>query len=142
MKIKHSVLKELLQGIHDKGYETGGILGGRNGIVTSFLQDEGMPSKYCCEYIPNVDLLNQTIETWSDDNIEFMGIYHTHYHDIKTLSKGDCEYITNIMDAMPDEISELFFPLVVFPQKEVVVYSAYKNDSSCHIALDKLSIVD
>lgn len=51
-----------------------------------------------------------------------MGIYHTHFWnvDVDTLSENDKEYIKKIMDNMPEEIGQLYFPLVLMPKREVI----------------------
>lgn len=56
-----------------------------------------------------------------------MGVFHTHFYGVNTLSEGDRAYIKQIMAAMPDGLECLYFPLIVFPDKEMIVYQASRS---------------
>lgn len=56
-----------------------------------------------------------------------MGIVHVHFGGAKTLSDGDKRYIEKIMRAMPDSIRQLYFPIVVQPDRELIPYIAVQN---------------
>ena len=56
-----------------------------------------------------------------------MGIFHVHFGGAKTLSKGDIAYIEKIIRAMPKTVTQLSFPIVVQPNKELVSYVAKIN---------------
>ena len=55
--------------------------------------------------------------------IEFLGIFHTHYYGVKTLSDADKDYMRRIMNSMPESIKILYFPVFVFPNNEMVLYA-------------------
>ena len=46
---------------------------------------------------------------------------------VESLSPGDKLYIGQILEAMPEEITCLYFPVVKMPEREMVVYRA-SND--------------
>ena len=77
--------------------EIGGIIGGENNVVKAHHMDMGISSVKACSYTPNVSLLNGIISEWSTEGIQFMGIYHTHFFEVRTLSEGDIRYIRNIL---------------------------------------------
>lgn len=118
--------------------ETGGILGGREGVVTDFLPDKGMPDGAPCSYTPDTAFLNHAIAEWAEQGIDFMGIYHVHFGGAETLSLGDREYIFRIMRAMPGEVRCLYFPLVVMPLRKVIVYKAEDSDGEFTIEKDEI----
>ena len=124
MKILGDVYQNICNSVSDTPPETGGILGGSNNVVTEYSLDNGVESGSQCSYTPNVEKLNKVIAEWQNQRIEFMGIYHTHYFGVSTLSDADKQYILAIMQAMPDYVKELYFPLVVMPQREMIVYKA------------------
>lgn len=136
------LLEDILAHIPEILPETGGILGGNQGIIKVYLQDEGMPSRYGCSYAPNTERLNKEIEKWKRDKISFMGIFHTHFHGVRTLSAGDKAYIASIMNEIPSCITKLYFPIIVFPQKEIVAYAAIRNNGKITIMEDTISILD
>ena len=121
--------------------ETGGILGGQDGIVTHFCFDRGQCTLTSpAHYQPNTEFLNQWIQKWEVCNIRFYGIFHSHYSNDAELSSGDREYITRIMLAMPSEIHTLYFPLVL-PRTAIIGYQANRYGTSVHIVCDKIEIL-
>lgn len=124
MKISVKVYNEIIKNKY--AYETGGILGGNDGIITHCFFDEGCENKGN-SYKPNIYILNQIIERWSKENINFYGIYHTHPVLDQRLSKQDIEYIELIMIATPEYIEVLYFPLLL-PNDELIFYKATKNN--------------
>lgn len=126
MKIYNKVLNEILNHISPEPPETGGIIGGKEGIICCWEYDMGY-SEEACAYRPNVNLLNEVIAVWINKGYDFMGILHVHFGGSKLLSNGDKRYIEKIMKAMPSSIERLYFPIVLQPEKQVVSYVAYKN---------------
>ena len=73
-----------------------------------------------CSYVPDTDKMNSIIEKWFNEGIEFLGIFHTHYYGVKTLSDADKDYMRRIMNS---SIKILYFPVFVFPNNEMVLYA-------------------
>lgn len=120
--------------------ETGGILGGFNGFVTHCYFDRGLCALTApSHYQPSTELLNQVIQKWRANNIQFYGLFHSHYSHDAVLSLGDREYITKIMLAMPSEIRILYFPLIL-PRIAMIGYQANRYGSDVHIVCDKIEI--
>lgn len=143
MKITHSVLAEINTAVQDYPYETGGILGSSNGkVIDKLIMDHpsGTPERLC-SYSPNTGFLNHCINKWQESNVSFMGIFHTHFVGVKTLSCGDRNYIYAIMAAMPDNIEYLYFPIFVLPDRILVCYKAVRCGSMVDILLDELQIL-
>lgn len=140
MIISKDTYIDIIRTIKPDPPETGGILGGKNNIVTEFFPDKGIPSQKMCSYYPNVYLLNQTIKRWQLRNVEFMGIFHLHFWGVDTLSEGDEKYIKRIMKYMPEDIDNLYFPIIVVPQYEMVCYVAKRISGECYISRDELCI--
>ena len=132
MRIKKNVLNSICAIVSDIPPETGGILGEQSGVIVIVEFDEGIQNQRMCNYSPNVNKLNQVIQLWKKQGIDFCGIFHTHYFGVETLSAGDTSYIEQIMESMPKSIKRLYFPLVVLPQREMVAYVAVKeNEEIC-----------
>lgn len=129
MEITQKVLDEMKEQLPERLPETGGIIGGTSNRITecwiehASLLREGVP----CSYAPNVEKINAKIQEWQENGIQFLGMFHTHYFGVDSLSEGDVKYIRNIMNQMPEEIKCLYFPLFVFPEKKLILYLAKKG---------------
>lgn len=106
--------------------EAGGILGSRNGCICAFVYDPGTPdiSRNC--YTPDVDFLNSVIEQWQEEGITFCGIVHSHPAGHRKLSNVDLAYIQTIMNCMPAQIRELYFPVII-PGEGIFPYQAKRD---------------
>ena len=124
-----STLELLNKSIKDIRFECGGILGSsQNEIIDNVVFDDIRHQKRIrCSYAPNVEFLNKCILQWQQENIRFWGMFHTHFAGVKTLSEADETYIRIIMNAMPEEIYCLYFPIYVLPERELVGYVAKRT---------------
>lgn len=143
MKIRQEVFDKISAVANSMNLEIGGILGSsENGIVTDMiadLPDNAVGCKF--DYSPNIDFLNSQIENWSENNIVFLGLFHTHFSGSKNLSDADVEYIKAIMNASKGIVEYLYFPLFTLPNNELTVYKAYFNDADISVDKDELIIV-
>lgn len=133
------IYNELLNSCPESVVEVGGILGCENGIITAFVSDEGQ--REYGKYVPNVHFLNNMIMLWNAENIDFAGIYHSHFPNGKALSNGDIHYIETIMTQLCDVCSILYFPIVI-PKKEIVSYRAEIVCEKVLISIDKIIITN
>lgn len=141
MNIQKTILEQILNEQPDLPPESGGIIGGSDSAVTIHFKDDGITGGRTCCYQPNIVLLNDVIQQWQAKDLEFMGIYHSHFFGVKTLSEGDKTYIKIILQNMPDFINYLYFPVVVMPDKELVCYKAFINSGEVIIKPEKLVVI-
>lgn len=120
--------------------EIGGILGGKSGIISTYVIDLGLDvfDNYD-HYYPNVKRLNQIINDWTKQEISFYGIFHSHFSGGEQLSLGDQKYIFQIMMTMPQEVNELFFPIIL--PNGMVGYRASRNGAEICICHDDIKII-
>lgn len=140
MKIEKCFYESFLSSCPYAPPEIGGILGGKNGVVTDIVIDNRNAVLNKAIYIPDIDFLNFKIEEWEKQNIEFYGIFHTHFSD-NTLSNDDRINIEKVMYSMPKSIIKLYFPIVI-PQKEMVVYLAERKNNKINIYLEDIDIIE
>lgn len=126
MKIYRNILNDILSQMPTTPPEAGGIIGGKKGEICIWEFDAGYKERGCI-YRPNVNYLNNVISTWIDGGFDFMGILHVHFGRAKYLSDGDKKYIQKIMENMPEYINQLYFPIVVQPEKELFSYIAIRD---------------
>lgn len=140
MKITQTALNKIVFLSPKKPPETGGILGSKNDdVITDVIFDKrnlSNSNKMCC-YAPDVVFFNKQIERWLSSDINFKGVFHTHFAGVKTLSKADVKYVFSIMNNMPDEIVELHFPIFVVPNCELICYTASRTE----IFEEKITII-
>jgi len=141
MKIKKQIYDQILKTLPTIYAETGGILGGKNNIITEFEFDRGTSLSSTQHYYPNTKRLNDCIEKWQNRDIQFYGIVHSHLQEERTLSFGDRLYIQTIMQAMPMSIKFLYFPIVL-PQKEIVSFKAVRLDNEINVASSDIKIIN
>ena len=138
MRINRMLYDEILNSVRNCFPEMGGILGGTKGIVEQVYYDDGIGSEKKCSYSPYVSVLNKVLWDWKKRNIEFYGMFHTHCYGGGTLSLGDKRYIKVIMENMPEQLDKLYFPVIVFPQKEMLVYVAIRKQGQLIIKEEEL----
>lgn len=109
-------------------------------VVTDFVFDKGKIDFKKAVYIPNTDFINNQINDWSKQKIEFCGIVHTHPNNQRTLSADDIYYIKNIMSTMPKTISYLYFPIII-PHKNIISYKAEINKGKIDIYADEIIVI-
>ena len=140
MLIFRKVLNDLLWSFPCAPPEMGGILGGKKGIVSTFVIDTGLETiDNYGHYRPNVMMLNQIINNWAKQEISFYGIFHSHFPGGDQLSLGDKKYIFQIMQAMPLQINKLYFPIIL--PSAVVGYQASRYGTQIRICRDDIKIL-
>ena len=80
--------------------ECGGILGmKKDAVVSEYIFDKGIENstEY---YIPNINTLNKVLIEWSNKNIQFCGMIHSHLFGRNKLSSSDIEYGRQILTSM------------------------------------------
>lgn len=92
--------------------EQGGLIGGSNSVVTSFFFDtDAVTTK--ASYIPSINQLNNALAQWKAQNIDFLGIIHSHGHRDKRLSARDISFARKILQLNSPELKDILFPLVL-----------------------------
>lgn len=92
-------------------------------------------------YKPNTEMLNHSISAWHAQGIRFCGIFHSHPPGQRTLSHGDLAYIRTIMDAMPDGVDQLYFPIVI-PGEGIYPFVAERTESGLQIRKDEMELIE
>lgn len=139
MIIKMDIYQKILNSFPAVPPEGGCILGSREDVVCSFEYDSGFPRLDMAVYMPNIDVLNQVIQQWASEDIQFYGLAHSHPYGQRSLSSSDITYIHTIMQAMPTSIEKLYFPLV-FPGEEIISFVAIRYQSRIDILPDDIKI--
>ena len=140
MKITKKILSEICDELCVVPPEKGGIIGSEDGVVCVSCLDDGVVQVERYAYVPDIEKLNGVIDQWAEKGIRFAGMFHSHPYPQTGLSVADKEYILKIMEAMPETVSELHFPIVV-PGVGMIGYLAKRRGGETIIAPEDINIV-
>lgn len=101
MVLPIKVWREIRDKVGSLPPESGGILGGSGSRVTRFFFDKDA-SVTCFTYEPSYQTLNRVIEEWALEDVEFLGILHSHPSCGGALSPSDVRYARDIMRENPE----------------------------------------
>lgn len=141
MKITKEVLERIIKSYPAVPPENGGIIGSKNGIICEYFHDINPHNYDFAIYEPNTELLNKTILLWQEQGIDFQGIVHSHLPEENSLSGADKEYIKQIFETLPREITCLYFPIVLPNTKQIFSYKASFKNKTILIEYDEIQIV-
>lgn len=141
MKIQSAIHNYILKACELLPFESGGIIGSKNGVITSCLHDVGLEEKGSMgHYVPDTEALERQIALWQKEDIEFCGMYHSHFVSHPWLSSGDVQYIKEIMNSL-DGAEKLLFPLVLVKEKQIVFFEAVKTEKEISITKVDVEII-
>lgn len=141
MNIKDDIYLKTLDFYSAPLPESGGILGRKNDIVCEYYHDSSSRIDERAIYVPDVDKLNGIIGKWQEKGIQFAGIIHSHMKGQNTLSSGDIEYIKQIFNNIPECIDELYFPVIIPEDKQVISFVAKRSENDVIIQQDEIHII-
>lgn len=139
MVMEMEVYQKILRAFPAVPPEGGCILGARNDVVCAFAYDSGFPRADMAVYVPDIEVLNRVIRQWASEGTRFYGLAHSHPYGQRSLSGSDIAYIHTIMQAMPEWIEKLYFPLV-FPGEEIISFAAVRHQKEIDILPDEIVI--
>ena len=127
-KITTSAYQEIVKKIGSQEPEKGGILMGKNGVVTDFIFDKAAATTRST-YTLNVAYLNPMIKELKQQGKELLGIIHSHPNGYSKLSDPDREYFSSQFKNFPN--LEFMLTPIVFSAKidefEIFPYVFHKN---------------
>lgn len=143
MVITEEAYNKMLYQIKSVPPEYGGIIGGRDDIVTQIIVDDNTNKKVNeYMYVPDVKFLNACISRWSKQNYFFMGMFHSHPNKkgYDQLSMKDIEYINEIVNANFFRNLILYFP-IVFPGEKIFSYIVQRENGVLSLKPDRIQII-
>ncbi len=128
MLICQYVIDEISRSLGLFDYESGGLIGSRNGdILDVFYYDEGRRSNDN-EYAPSVDELQKQLNNWSKEHIEFKGIIHSHIISDR-LSPQDIQMAYKIISM--NTLSSILMPVFLLSEQRIIWYEVNKDSVIC-----------
>lgn len=115
LKITTEVFQEIVKTIGSGIPEKGGILLGKDGIITDFVFDENAHTS-SSTYSLNVEFLNPIIQDKKQEGKQLMGIMHSHPYGCSELSAPDKQYFQSQFKNFPD--LEFLYTPIIFSAKQ------------------------
>lgn len=138
MKILKVTYAQIMNSYDTVPPECGGIIGGENGIISTYYHDKSCGITDRAIYEPNIEQLNQVIHDWKESGITFYGMLHSHPEHETTLSDNDISYIKSWLSSLQND-TKLYFPIVL-PGHTIIPYSAHKNNGQITIIREDLEM--
>lgn len=114
-----NIVKKIGSGIPEKG----GILMGKDGIITDFIFDENAHTTGST-YSLNVAYLNPIIKELKQQGKQLLGIIHSHPYGSFELSHPDREYFLSQFKNFPD-LDFMFTPIVFSAKQDEFAFFPY-----------------
>lgn len=114
-----NIVKNIGSGIPEKG----GILMGKDGIITDFIFDENAHTTGST-YSLNVAYLNPIIKELKQQGKQLLGIIHSHPYGAFELSNPDKEYFMSQFKNFPD-LDFMYTPIVFSAKQEEFAFFPY-----------------
>ena len=107
--------------------ETGGILGSNGETISFFEFDIGLECTDT-EYHPDISKINNILNKWNEQKIQFVGLIHSHINSNK-LSYSDVEYARKIISL--NKICGIYMFLYIITTGEFVAF--YVNNEKVEL---------
>lgn len=123
--IEEYIQQDIINTIGNRFCESGGLLGSsKDGVIDSYYFDEGKIN-LTDKYVPKVETMNVVLEEWSERNIKFIGIIHSHLEDAAISSK-DIIMARKIL-AINDSLESVLMPVYTLKDKKIRWYEIDSN---------------
>ena len=135
--ITTSAYQQIVKTLGSKIPEQGGILVGKDGVITDFVHDEFAETS-SSTYSLNINYLNPIIKKFKQDDKELLGIIHSHPYGCRKLSRQDQEYFAGVLDKAKD-VDYLFTPIIFSAKQEefhIFPYVFYKDGTVEEVELE------
>ena len=140
LKIDAFLYGEIIKFTNNYSREVGGFIGIKNNVIIKCWFDDEIAKIPSFSYKPNELKLNHFWDICELEEIEYLGIFHSHLNKSATLSNGDINFIKNFMNINVC-VSTVFFPVII-PGKEMRVYCAKRDAMEITICEVKVQIIN
>jgi len=112
LRMTRQVYEAIRHSVGRQPAEHGGLLGGRNGVVTAFHFDR-TAHRTGATYSPDAEALNELLTwDWNPRNLRLLGFVHSHPPGVRHPSGGDLGYARRILEHNP-HLDRLLLPIVM-----------------------------
>jgi len=145
LTMTQAVYDQIRRTIGRQPAETGGLLGGRGGVVTHFHFDD-TARRTRATYSPDHETLNRLLQDdWNLRGIRLVGFVHSHPPGINQPSGGDLTYAQEILRRNP-HLDRLLLPIILSESDagrfELFPFAAIRDENMVRVTPLKLELCD
>jgi len=139
LRITTSAYQDIIRKIGSGIPEKGGLLMGKDGIVTDFIFDQNANTT-STTYELNIGYLNPLIKLYKRQGYELLGIVHSHPYGCKELSPQDKDYFKSQFSNFP-ALDRLYTPIVFSAKQNEFEFFPYIMKKEGTVELAELEIL-
>ena len=139
LRITTNAYQDIIRKIGSGIPEKGGILMGKEGIITDFIFDQNANTT-STTYELNIGYLNPLIKLYKRQGYELLGIVHSHPHGCGDLSPQDKNYFKSQFSNFPN-LNCLFTPIVFSAKQQEFEFFPYYMKKDGTVKLAELEIL-
>ena len=118
VEITKETYDEICSHLFNTPAECGGVLGGRKGETVCAFYFDRTGSSSPEEYVPDYLTINGVLDEWAADEIQMLGIIHSHKGNDSMPSCGDLYYCEQIL--LANEVLDEFLLPIALPDKRTI----------------------
>lgn len=123
--------------------EIGLVMGGYNNTVTCFSPDKGTdPNLKARFYFPDAEKVVSVKEYWKKQGITVYGVLRDRFGESEELTENDKKFLTEVMDALGDEINCFYYPCIMKGQGKIIGHKAVLTEGGIRFESDEIKIVE
>jgi len=139
LRITTSAYQDIIRKIGSGIPEKGGLLMGKDGIVTDFIFDQNANTT-STTYELNIGYLNPLIKLYKRQGYSLLGIVHSHPHGCKELSPQDKDYFKSQFSNFP-ALDRLYTPIVFSAKQNEFEFFPYIMQKDGTVKIAELEII-
>ncbi len=138
--IQASVCQQLRETLGARLPECGGVLGAAEGAVISRYVFDATGVSSPVSYTPDHTRLNEVLDAWSNEGIDFVGIIHSHDSSCPYPSCGDLAYACRMLLSNPS-LDSLLMPIVTPDPFAIHMYRVRLGDRKPIVSREEWSVL-
>lgn len=134
--ILKSVMNDMRAFFSMHSYEIGGVLLGKENVISSYIFDEGVLNS-AVFYVPDVKKMNLQIKSKIEDGFQFFGFVHSHFERM-ALSVSDILYAKKTIEL--NNVDNMMMFLYVIKNDKFICYIVSKDTDALDPQLEPVPI--
>ena len=139
--IQDSVYQQLRETLGTHLPECGGVLGAAEGKAISHYSFDSTGISSPVAYTPDYMRINDILENWNHEGIEFVGIIHSHDSSCPYPSCGDLVYACRMLLSNPS-LDSMLMPIVTIDPFSIHMYRVSLGDRKPIVHREDWSLLD
>ena len=119
--------------------EQGGVLGGKNNVITDFFHDMRLFPELNI-YKPNIEVINSELIKWQKNNVGFIGVIHSHPDGNLLLSYADKIYAQKLMKSNNINQMIMFIAQSTYDSPKFLIKPFITSKGNNYVSYEEINI--